>query len=120
MEQLRVFFIVYCSLMHTNNGTTEEESAQDQIYLLTSNLKFLQLLREEKARASIRLAWDSFPSTTHGEKFVNRTHFKSLKLSDELTRARYEMKDLQSEQTASLFIPQALHWKWKRFWKTVK
>jgi transcriptional regulator of met regulon len=86
---------------------TNKEGAQDQTYLLTLNLKCLQVLRKEKTRASIRLARDSFPSTIHRERFVNKTHFKSLKLSDELTRARYEMKDLQSEQTASLFIPQA-------------
>ena len=96
MEQSCACFNVYCSLMHTNNATkTEVEGAQDQTYLLTSKLKFLQLLRKGKARASIRLARDNFPSTTHLEGFVNRIHFKSLKLSDELTRARYEMKDCE-------------------------
>jgi len=81
--------------MHIYNATTTEvEGAQDQTYLLTSNLKFLQLLRKGKARVSIRHARDSFPNPTHLERFVNMTHFKSLKLSDELTRARYEMKTL--------------------------
>ena len=63
-EQLCVCFNLSCSLMNTNSVTTTEvQGSQDQIYYQASNLKFLQLIRKGKARASIRLARDNFSST---------------------------------------------------------